>query len=309
MLRHVLIAVGFLAMLLLQYVDPVSDRFQFAVFITGIIFLGIPHGAADLLVADKDAANAQRSFSTIKFLVRYIATLIFFAATLWFFPSVGNILFIVFAAYHFGETDLHRFNTDTIAGKLFITSYGLLILGVIVLHHFEDVMNMYAVSIGGDTFLPFLQQLNAYRYQTLSMLAVVFFGITFFYFLGSKNTNDEKGQFLIQLGLLLVILFFLPILLGFTFYFVVWHSVLSLKNIVSYLRNGDVIPASVIVKQIVFYSVIAFIGTAIFGAAGFLFTSTSAIVLYVFLALAVLTAPHMQIMHSMYRSMRKHKMN
>lgn len=305
MLRHILIATGFLLLLVLQYVEPISAAAQFLIFIIGIVLLGIPHGAADLLVANKDAGSSSRSFSVIKFLVRYIATLTLFAATLWFFPLVGNILFILFAAYHFGETDLHRFSTDTFAGKLFITSYGLLILGVILLHHFEEVMPMYAMFKAGSTYFSFIQQVNLYRYQVLSVLAVIFFCVTFYYFASSKNNGNEQGQFLIQLTLILFILFNLPILLGFTFYFVVWHSVLSLKNIVSYLRNGNAIPASVILKQIAFYSMLAFVGTIIFGAAGFMFSNSGAIVVYVFLALAVLTAPHMQIMHSMYCSMRK----
>ena len=309
MLRHIFIAGGFLLLLLLQYLSPITEKVQFLVFITGIILLGIPHGAADLLVANKDAVKTQRSFSTIKFLVRYISTLTLFAALLWFFPLVGNILFIVFAAYHFGETDLHQFNIDTIAGKLFTTSYGLLILGVILLHHFEEVMPMYALFKAGNTYIDLIQQINAIRYQILSVLALIFFGFTFYYFSSRQNNNNDQGQFLIQLGLILFILFFLPVLLGFTFYFVVWHSALSLKNIVSYLRNENSVPAFVIIKQIGFYSLLALFGTIIFGAAGFMFTNTNTIVVYVFLALAVLTAPHMQIMNRMYSSMRKHKMN
>lgn len=308
MLRIILIGSGFLLLLLLQYIAPVTAQMQFYVFVVGILLLGIPHGAADLLVANKDAGKEQTSFSTINFLVRYILKLTLFAATLWFFPLVGNILFILFAAYHFGETDLYKFRTDTLAGKLFITSYGLLILGVILLHHFDEVMPMYAMFKSGTTYYTFIQQVNEYRYQILSVLGVSFFGLTFYYFSSTDGNGYDQGQFLIQLTLILFILFNLPILLGFTFYFVVWHSVLSLKNIVGYLRNDNAFPASIIIKQIGFYSMLALVGTVLFGAAGFMFTNTSAIVVYVFLALAVLTAPHMQIMHSMYCSMRRYKM-
>jgi hypothetical protein len=43
-----------------------------------------------------------------------------------------------------------------------------------------------------------------------------------------------------------------------------------------------------------------------FGLTGFMFTSTNAMVVYVFLALAVLTAPHMHIMHNMYVDIRNY---
>ena len=93
-------------------------------------------------------------------------------------------------------------------------------------------------------------------------------------------------------------------LLGFTFYFVVWHSALSLRNIVKYLRNRNGYPARVIIKQILLYSALALAGIALFGAGGMMFTGTSAVTSYLFLGLAVLTAPHMQIMHNMYRRIR-----
>jgi beta-carotene 15,15'-dioxygenase len=100
-------------------------------------------------------------------------------------------------------------------------------------------------------------------------------------------------------------LFNLPLILGFTFYFVIWHSLLSLQNIVRYLRKDNVVKTNIITKQIVIYSSIAIVGTSLFGLTGFMFMNTTAVTGYVFIGLAVLTAPHMQIMHSMYHSLNK----
>jgi len=55
------------------------------------------------------------------------------------------------------------------------------------------------------------------------------------------------------------------------------------------------------------YSVLAIMGIALFGLTGFMFINSNAVVGYLFLGLAVLTAPHMQIMHHMYNSLRKLK--
>jgi beta-carotene 15,15'-dioxygenase len=93
-------------------------------------------------------------------------------------------------------------------------------------------------------------------------------------------------------------------LLGFTFYFVVWHSVLSLRNIISYLRNNKNLSGNGITRQIILYSSLAIGGIALFGLTGFMFISSNAIMGYLFLGLAVLTAPHMQIMHDMYHRIR-----
>jgi len=94
-------------------------------------------------------------------------------------------------------------------------------------------------------------------------------------------------------------------LLGFTYYFVFWHSLLSLNNILSFLRKEKTFSYKTISKQILLYSFIAIIGVLLFGLAGSMFINENAIAVYVFLGLAVLTAPHMEIMYKMYGTIRQ----
>jgi len=308
MLRIALLLSGCLLLLFQQYILPVDTNTQFLIFLIGILLLGVPHGAADLLVASQNAETGKQSFSKIRFLVVYISRLFAFAAILWFFPLAGNLLFIFFAAYHFGETDLYQFKTNTFLGKLFVIFYGLLILSVILLHHFEEVKPLYQMFQAGKDNIAFINWLDIHRYNIISVAGILFFTTTFIYFLRNTNTDKkDKGQFLIRLAIILFILFNLPMLLGFTFYFVVWHSVLSLNNIVTYLRKNNSYSQNRIKKEILLYSVLAIVGIALFGLTGFMFISSNAVVGYLFLGLAVLTAPHMQIMHDMYNSLRKIK--
>ena len=139
-MRMLLLFIGFVMLLIHQYVQTVSAQGQFLAFAIGIIFLGIPHGAADLLVATQNASNEKKRFSTLYFFVNYLGRLVAFGLTLWFFPLFGNILFIFLAAYHFGETDLHQFKTDTPSGKFLVTTYGLVILSIILFPNFDEVL-------------------------------------------------------------------------------------------------------------------------------------------------------------------------
>ncbi|MBC7586830.1 MAG: Brp/Blh family beta-carotene 15,15'-dioxygenase [Chitinophagaceae bacterium] len=308
MIRIVLLVIGFILLFLQQYITAISNKTQFIIFLIGIILLGIPHGAADLLVASRNADESIKSFSKFKFLKVYVSRLILFAGILWFFPVTGNLLFILFAAYHFGETDLHQFKTNTFLGKLFVISYGLVILSIILLPHFEEVKPIYQLFEAGKDNNQLILWIDLNRYYILSAVGILFFTATFIYFLKNVNTDEgERGQFLIRFAALIIILFNLPMLLGFTFYFVVWHSVLSLKNIILYLRNNNKYSLLTITKQILLYSVMAIAGVMLFGLTGFMFTNTNAIAGYIFLGLAVLTAPHMQIMHDMYNSIRLNK--
>ena len=305
MLRIVLLLSGCILLLFQQYIIPFTNSTQFIIFLSGIILLGVPHGAADLLVATQNANRSKKSFSKFRFLSVYISRLFAFAAILWFFPLAGNLLFILFAAYHFGETDLYQFKTNTISGKAFVIFYGLLILSVILLHHFEEVKPLFQLFSAGKENAVFINWLDTNRYNIISVSGILFFTTTFIYFLRNKNAHTkDKGDFLIRFAVILFILFNLPLLLGFTFYFVVWHSVLSLNNITAYLRKNNSHTQNSIKREIILYSVLAIGGIALFGLTGFMFISSNAIVGYLFLGLAVLTAPHMQIMHDMYNSIR-----
>ena len=274
----------------------------------GILFLGVPHGAADLLVATQNAGNSEKLFSKSRFLTVYISRLLLFAVTLWFFPVIGNLLFILFAAYHFGETDLYQFKTNTLVGKLFVISYGLLILSVILLHHFEEVKPLFQLFRAGKENEVLINWLQANRYNLISISGILFFTTTFIYFLRNSNTGkNDKGQFLIRFAVILFILFNLPMLLGFTFYFVVWHSVISLNSIINYLQKEKAYDKRIITRQIVQYSLLAIGGIGLFGLTGFMFINNNSMVGYLLLGLAVLTAPHMQIMHDMYNRLRQIK--
>lgn len=306
MLRSVLLISGCLLLLFQEYILPFSTSTQFTIFLIGILLVGVPHGAADLLVATQNANSNKQYFSKVIFLATYIFRLFAFAAILWFFPLAGNLLFILFAAYHFGETDLYQFKTNTLAGKAFVIFYGLLILSVILLHHFEEVKPLFQMFDAGKQNEAFINWLDVNRYNVISVSGILFFTTTFIYFLQNSHTDaNDKGQFLIRFAVILLILFNLPMLLGFTFYFVVWHSVLSLRNIITYLKKDNAHSQNSITKEIILYSVLAIGGIAIFGFTGFMFINSNAMVGYLFLGLAVLTAPHMQIMHDMYNSIRQ----
>ena len=304
MIKLVLIITGFLLMIFQHYILPIPLQLQYIFFLSGIVLLGVPHGAADLLIATQNAADNKKTFSKPRLFINYLSRLLLFATILWFFPLQGNLLFIIFAAYHFGETDLHKFNTNSIIGKLFITSYGLVILAVILLNHFEEIRPLFRLFSAGIKYASVIDFIGLHKHELMLLCGLFFLICSVTYFSTHHFNRLHRKQFLVHFLLILIILYNLPMILGFTFYFVVWHSFLSLKNIVNYLRRDNVFTAPTIIKQILIYSVLALAGIAIFGLTGFMFINLNSIIGYIFLSLAVLTAPHMQIMHDMYSSLR-----
>ena len=306
MKKIVLLILGLLLLFVQHYIVAIQPNTQYFIFVAGILLLGVPHGAADLLVAARNADLSEKTFSQKKFFIVYLGRLVLFACLLFLFPVAGNILFIFFAAYHFGETDLYQFKTNTLAGKIFVIAYGLVILSVILLHHFDDVKPIYQLFESGKENQDIINWISQNRYYILSANGALFFMAAFIYFLKNKHLdNSDTGQFLVRFACILFILFNLPMLLGFTFYFVVWHSLLSLNNITSYLMKKNTVSYKTITKQILLYSFIAIAGIGIFGFTGFMFINENAVAGYIFLGLAVLTAPHMEIMYDMYGAIRQ----
>lgn len=305
MLQIALLLLGFMLMILQHYFQPFSAAHQLYIFLAGIIILGVPHGAADLLVAMQNAGSGKRTFSKLRFFRTYLGRLVLFAAAIWFFPIFGIMLFIIFAAYHFGETDLHHCKTDTILGKLLVTTYGLVILSVLLLVHFYEVKPIVQMLQPGLESKGILNLIDSKRTIIMAVCGAGFIFVTMAYHLYYKILFQKTDfWYLIRFGVILMIIFNLPLTMGFSFYFIVWHSVLSMINIFKYLRRDNLVPFISILKQIGLYSFLAMVGILLIGLTGIMFLNSHTLMGYVFMGLAVLTAPHMQVMHDMYNKIR-----
>jgi Brp/Blh family beta-carotene 15,15'-monooxygenase len=281
-----------------------TPEVQGALFLLGIVLVGVPHGAADLLVSRQQARDAGKPFHAPRFLLSYVGRLLMFAAVLYWLPVLGSALFILFSAYHFGETDLAGLRTETLLGKAVVLNYGLVILGIILLGHAEEVRPILAVLDASPEQALWLERVIDSKMLLLGASMVLFFGSAFAYFVLYPDPHADGGDFIARFALLALLLHFLPLLLGFTFYFIVWHSVLSLGNILTYLRKDDLFSTGTIMKRIVFYSALALVGIGLLAAGGFAYLNTATLMVSVIAGLAMLTAPHMGVMHMMYMRMR-----
>lgn len=305
--RNLLLFFGFIIFITHSYIQPISPIIQFILFVVGIFFLGIPHGAADLLVATKNAKSVNQKFNPNRFLFLYIIRLIAFGFIIYVTPSLGMVFFIFLAAYHFGEIDLPFFNTNLFIGKVVVCSYGLVILSVILLNDVDELQKLISLSGFVSQQSTSLKWILQHYNLILSITLVFFFCSIFLYATLSANSYSMNEYFILQFAILVILLYNLPLLLGFTFYFIFWHSILSLKNIINYLRSGGGYSLKHVVRQIILYSFIALIGILITGSLGFMFINNQAVIIYIFLGLAVLTLPHMEVMHAMYCHLRKYK--
>ena len=62
MIRIVLLITGCILLIFQQYLVSINTSSQFIIFLIGILLLGVPHGAADLLVANRNADAGKKVF-------------------------------------------------------------------------------------------------------------------------------------------------------------------------------------------------------------------------------------------------------
>lgn len=110
----------------------------------------------------------------------------------------------------------------------------------------------------------------------------------------------------LQYGLLSFLIISLPLLVSFTFYFAAWHSILSIRNIERFLRlKNNSYHLFQIHKQSILFSVIAIAGIGIIYLLGQLSGVNIDWVLALVITLSVLTLPHLEVMHSMYKKFKQ----
>ena len=296
----ILLFVGGFFLGLHYYIFPIDPKTQMIVLLSLVFLVGVPHGALDFLVDEQNKEALQQKFSIKKFVSLYLLRLFSFAL-IWIFPWVAFSIFMVFSIYHFGETDMAGLlKTKKKAGILYV-AYGSFILGVLLLVHLPQIKDTLPVIKNfvenSDSYL----FLEANRYLIIMALGFMFV-IAIVYQKSIDNIEVTLPQ-LVRLIVLLAIITLLPLLMAFTFYFALWHSVLSVRNIFSYFKsfNNNKKFAVICYKSILF-SVLALGGMVMLYFVLSYFLPDMNMLFALLIILSVLTLPHLQVMHRMYQN-------
>jgi Brp/Blh family beta-carotene 15,15'-monooxygenase len=151
----------------------------------------------------------------------------------FFLPSIALFTFILFSSYHFGEQHWEDRLELSTSHSLFFTLYGAFIFFLIFITQYKEVA-LVIEKISG-ILLPyefFLWILISTGVLFLFMMMII----------PSLRKSLIKELFL--LGLLYLLFHISSLLFSFAFYFVVWHSIPSLKEQINYLY-GDLKKTSI----------------------------------------------------------------
>jgi beta-carotene 15,15'-dioxygenase len=256
-----------------------------------ILTIGVSHGSLDHIKGRK-LLNILKIDNIYFFYSSYI----FLGLTiiiLWLlFPATTLIFFLIVASYHFGKEDTNfLINNDLPYSLIFPFFKGLLIIIAPLNFHFEETLQIFKIL--------FVQSEKFYIYlgliENLNIIPIIFLLSLFSsFYLFIKNFKFINFSIFLDFFSILILNYYLPPLLAFTFYFCFLHSIRHSFSLIHEIDSKDFKNGLILFLKkalpLTILTIIIYIA-ALFYLSNY-FEFNEAILKIVFIGLASLTFPH-----------------
>lgn len=248
-----------------------APDFSVLVYVAAVMvaILGVPHGGLDHWTGRRILASRYQNFWWLIFFPGYLAMGLTVAACWFVFPVATVIGFFLLSAWHFGREDQHRIATKSrylassaALGHVSAIALGGLVIWVPALARVEEMawmlqMIIPANDVGAVEQIVFFTRLIAFVLCPLALVACLLQLCR-----GVKDLNAwvPIATAGVAAGA--------PILVSFTAYFCLWHSILGLSR----LRSQEGLKVPQFIAAILPLSLTAVAGVV---AAGWIFQQSS----------------------------------
>jgi Brp/Blh family beta-carotene 15,15'-monooxygenase len=221
------------------------------------------------------------------------------------FPMLSLILFLLLSAYHFGQSQFSELtaNQSWLNYGLYF-GWGCSILSGLIFYNLDDIISLLSTST--DMYYlagVFNKAIFSVLLPISSIVTVALLMITY----GKRQISSERFFFEVYLIILIHICFYiLPLLVGFTLYFVILHSFKVLSEEFRYLnstRDNFTIPS--FIKLLIPFTLISVFGSGIIMLCAHYDLIGISNGLLVFVLISVLTLPHSVVMDNFYQKFMK----
>jgi Brp/Blh family beta-carotene 15,15'-monooxygenase len=257
-----------------------------------IFTFGIFHGSNDLKLIQKSTSITKRSFF-LRALGSYLVVVGLTALFFSFVPSLALLFFVIASSYHFGEQHWASFKIRSVLVTAFYTFYGMVIFFLLFYVNEQEVTPIIEKITG------VLLKKEVYLY-TLIACFVGFIGI-YMWWVYKKQLRVNIIKELFFLLVFFIVFKTASLLWAFSIYFVVWHSIPSLKDQIQYLY-GTVNKASFMeyLKTSFLYWMVSMAGLAVLY---YFFQDNEGLFLTIMIYfLAAITFPHVLVMTRLNRN-------
>ncbi len=190
------------------------------VLLAGLVFPGIPHGAMDHCLGK---GGTLQGWGLIRFSAAYIGIMMLILALWRISPTAGVVTFVLYSAWHFGETDTRAWKAYHPARAM---TYGTgLLLFVLFTHPAElsEYLKALGIGLSWPPYIPVVVSAAGLAAMAIPVVQV---------------PKRMRSAWMLTFGVVAAGAF-LPLLVAFGLYFVGIHSWRGWTHIRSGLRSND----------------------------------------------------------------------
>lgn len=208
-----------------------NHKWQLIIGFVFIFLIGILHGSNDILLINKTVL--KKSLSNKRIIAYYVVVVLLGTLLFCLAPIIGLILFIIVSSYHFGEQHWQFLKNKRFLIPIIIFQfiYGFNILVILFQSHEGKVKTIISsitnYSISNLNF-------NYMLYATMGLLLL-------FGFLLYKNLEIFREKLIINIFYLIVFTVIFKtanLIWAFAIYFVVWHSLPSIRDQINFIHGS-----------------------------------------------------------------------
>jgi beta-carotene 15,15'-dioxygenase len=257
-----------------------NEIYEWICFISILVLIGIPHGAIDHLLLSPEI-NKEKLF---KFIVKYLLIIAVYLAVWMIFPTWALFAFILMSAYHFGQSHFIKLKIKKLE-RLTYLSLGLFFLSTILWGDFEYTTSILSniIEVSYLKNYGFLFIILTFSFSTILILI---------------NLQKEGFWLLVESIFLGILLYHLPLLLGFIIYFGFWHSLPSMKEEFEALENYlKVDKVKGFIKKLLPFTLISLTGISVILIVFSKMMNPDQLTLLFFIMVSLISAPHIWYMN------------
>lgn len=294
---------GLILLISLYAIPTYMNQSFFWLGLIAILFLGIPHGATDYLIFKNLKQSFLGSKKLLHFYIGYLVIMGLYGVIWMILPSLGFFIFIGISLFHFGQSNwVYVFPKNSILGWWTYIIWGMYVLFIPIMAHYGTAQPVIKAMTPNLAF----EISESWRVGIIITLGFA----TLFTIMGLylRRIINQKNLFneLINLLILGVALYQLPLWLGFAFYFAGWHSLTSIQEQISFFQaNHPNYKWKDYAKNTTALTLVALagiIGLIYWGGS----YSDVGILKYLFIFIGVVTLPHMLLIHQLYKDKFDH---
>lgn len=257
-----------------------NEIYEWICFITILISIGIPHGAIDHLLLSPEI-NKKKLF---KFIIKYLAIIVVYLAVWLIFPALALFAFIIMSAYHFGQSHFIKLKLKKLERLTYI-ALGLFFLSTILWGDFEYTTSILINIIDISSFENYGFPVILLTFTLSTILILI-------------NLRTEAFGLLLESFFLGLLLYNLPLLLGFIIYFGFWHSLPSMQEEFEALKNYiKVDKVKGFIKKLLPFTLISLAGISLILLFFYNMMNSDQLTLLFFVLVSLISAPHIWYMN------------